>query len=514
MFSGDKEVESSFNYKAYSSAGAAGIWQFTRGTGKQFLKISYEVDERLDPILATEAAAKLLKRNYDALGTWPLAITAYNHGAYGMKRAVRRMKTKKLNAIIKGYRSRYFKFASRNFYCEFVAALHVMQNYETYFGKINFENPIKFKEFPLARYIKYESLSKYLNVNDDLFRKYNPALRLSIYNNSKYVPKGYRVRLPADLSPDSLLAAIPETEYYAKQKRSKYYRIRYGDNLSAIARRFGTNVSTLMSINNISNAHYIRRGMTIRLPDKTDAPVFAAIEKNEQKTVVKTEKFKPENKPEEIKPTGQLASRDADVITITTPIQIEPDDPPLSPALWYPELPDSSIANVDEGIASVMPNTISMADLEIEFLQEQPSVGFISVEPEETLGHYADWLQIRTQTIRNWNKLAYGTPLQLNQKIKLVFTTVDADDFSRKRLEYHRGIEEDFFMNYEITDTTTHVIRNGDNIWYLCNYVYNLPYWLIVDYNKDVDFNNLRAGDELVIPSVKIKSLSYQDEAD
>ena len=84
-------VESSFNYKAYSSAGAAGIWQFTRGTGKQYLKISYEVDERLDPILSTEAAAKLLKRNYEVLGSWPLAITAYNHGAYGMKRAVKKL---------------------------------------------------------------------------------------------------------------------------------------------------------------------------------------------------------------------------------------------------------------------------------------------------------------------------------------------------------------------------------------------------------------------------------------
>ena len=90
-------VESSFNYQAYSSAGAAGIWQFTRGTGKNYLKISYEVDERLDPLVATEAAAQLLSNNYRELGHWPLAITAYNHGLSGMKNAVKKQKTTAIN---------------------------------------------------------------------------------------------------------------------------------------------------------------------------------------------------------------------------------------------------------------------------------------------------------------------------------------------------------------------------------------------------------------------------------
>ena len=80
-------VESSFQVNAYSSAGAAGIWQFTRGTGRLFMNIGYDVDERRDPILSTIAAAKLLKLNFKALQSWPLAITAYNHGTQGMKNA-------------------------------------------------------------------------------------------------------------------------------------------------------------------------------------------------------------------------------------------------------------------------------------------------------------------------------------------------------------------------------------------------------------------------------------------
>lgn len=80
-------VESSFNYKAYSKFGAAGIWQFTHSTGKRFMNINYTVDERRDPIRATHAAAKLLKENYAQLESWPLAITAYNYGTNGMMKA-------------------------------------------------------------------------------------------------------------------------------------------------------------------------------------------------------------------------------------------------------------------------------------------------------------------------------------------------------------------------------------------------------------------------------------------
>lgn len=80
-------VESSFNYRAYSKFGAAGIWQFTRSTGRRFMTVDYTLDERRDPILSTHAAAKFLKENYELLGSWPLAITAYNHGTNGMLRA-------------------------------------------------------------------------------------------------------------------------------------------------------------------------------------------------------------------------------------------------------------------------------------------------------------------------------------------------------------------------------------------------------------------------------------------
>ena len=80
-------VESSFTPTAYSKVGASGLWQFMRSTGRLYMRVDDTVDERLDPFRSTEAAAQLLANNYRALGTWPLAITAYNHGTAGMRRA-------------------------------------------------------------------------------------------------------------------------------------------------------------------------------------------------------------------------------------------------------------------------------------------------------------------------------------------------------------------------------------------------------------------------------------------
>ena len=121
-------VESSFNPRAFSKAGAAGLWQFTRGTGSDYLAVNALIDERYDPYAATDAAARLLKDNYKALGSWPLALTAYNYGRAGMLRAVRNHGS--YEGIFTSYEGGSFKFAARNFYSEFIAAARVAKRLE------------------------------------------------------------------------------------------------------------------------------------------------------------------------------------------------------------------------------------------------------------------------------------------------------------------------------------------------------------------------------------------------
>ena len=131
-------VESGFSARVRSSAGALGIWQFTRSTGREFLKITRYRDDRLDPVRSTQAAAELLQSNYQALGSWPLAITAYNYGTGGMERAAAEFGSDYMK-IIQNYNGAHFGFAVKNYYAEFLAADQVHRYENKYFPGIENE---------------------------------------------------------------------------------------------------------------------------------------------------------------------------------------------------------------------------------------------------------------------------------------------------------------------------------------------------------------------------------------
>ena len=122
-------VESSFNVNAVSKVGASGVYQLMPEVARSFMKISDTIDERRDPIKSAQAAARILRSNLNLLGDWPLAITAYNHGAVGVKRAVARAHTRDLVLINERYQARSFGFASKNFYCEFLGVLMTFRDY-------------------------------------------------------------------------------------------------------------------------------------------------------------------------------------------------------------------------------------------------------------------------------------------------------------------------------------------------------------------------------------------------
>ena len=196
-------VESSFE-NVRSRVGASGIWQFMRSTGRLYLKISTRVDERLDPTKATSAAARLLRDNYKALGVWPLAITAYNHGRGGMTRA-QQQHGSDITTIIERYQSPIFGYASMNFYAEFIAAVQVYESYPTYFGELALDRPGA------------------------------PAAKPAAVQVAK-------ASTPAKAQPQPAAAA------------GEKYKVRSGDTLWEIAQRFGTSIRALMEKNNLTHS--------------------------------------------------------------------------------------------------------------------------------------------------------------------------------------------------------------------------------------------------------------------
>ena len=260
-------VESSFNPRAYSSASAAGMWQFGRATGQRFMRIDHIVDERMDPYIATYAAMSLLEYNYSVLGTWPLALTAYNHGVGGISRAVRQIGTTDIEKIVANYRGRAFGFASRNFYAQFLAVMHVDNNAQQYFGDLQLNPAPNFLEVETDAYIDAEVFANAIGVSLEQLRADNPALRPAVWEGNKRIPVNFPlwVRREAVNSGD-LLALVPEDFKFSMQTPDIAYVVERGDSLSVIARRFDTSVSRLAALNQLSNRHRIQIGQRLLLP--------------------------------------------------------------------------------------------------------------------------------------------------------------------------------------------------------------------------------------------------------
>lgn len=191
-------VESMFNENAVSKVGASGMWQFMRSTAKQYLKVTRRLDERNHPIKSARAAAKLLRENYDTLGSWPLAVTAYNHGRAGMLRATSKTGTKNLAEIIKTYKKPSFGFASQNFYAEFLAALRAY-NYLVKKNQINVKpSSLDLISVKLNIPLKLKNLSTKLNVPMNEIIRLNKCIKQSTIKKYKnfHLPKNYEIYLP------------------------------------------------------------------------------------------------------------------------------------------------------------------------------------------------------------------------------------------------------------------------------------------------------------------------------
>jgi len=262
-------VESCFNVKAYSKVGAAGIWQFMPGSARRYLSVGDAIDERRDPIRATEAAARYLRADYEALGSWPLALTAYNHGRAGVQRAVDTVGSTDLVKIVRDYHGPSFGFASRNFYAEFLAAVEVERSYQEHFGAIEVDRPVRVEKVVLAHHVPFRSLAEAADLGVDQLADLNPALAPAVVNGRVRVPKGYELRLPMGSAGafQDRYAALPASAKLAQLPSVKVVRhkVKRGQTLTAIARRYGTTVSAIQRHNKLGR-NGVRVGQVLIIP--------------------------------------------------------------------------------------------------------------------------------------------------------------------------------------------------------------------------------------------------------
>lgn len=218
-------VESMFNEKALSKVGASGIWQFMPSTAKHYLHVNQLIDERSNPYKASMAAAKLMKDNYRLLGTWPLAVTAYNHGTRSLQSAIRKLGTKDIDLIVQHHRAPGFGFASKNFYAEFVAVYRVYTSWQKDKTIPRANNAIEVAQIPVRGAPTYKELLDHLAISPNLLRQYNPEFSPKAETSLKYkrLPDKFALFLPVSVaqSAKQSLMTLAQRRGAAERSREK-----------------------------------------------------------------------------------------------------------------------------------------------------------------------------------------------------------------------------------------------------------------------------------------------------
>lgn len=590
-------VESSFNPAAYSKVGAAGLWQFMRSTGRRYMRIDSAVDDRLDPFRSTEAAAQLLAYNYRLLGTWPLALTAYNHGAEGVRRAKESLGTDDIVKIVRNYRSRTFGFASRNFYVSFLAALEVDRNPEKYFGPIDRSDEARFQEVMVPAFVNIGPLAKALKIDTQKLRALNPALLRSVWDGQRHVPKSYRLRLPIDgekWTSDMLAARLSPNEVFAGQPVPRRYRVRAGDTMASVAQEYGLTPASLALANRIRTSARLRPGRTLVLPEPAATGLVAAVTPAPPQTPSQIAVVGPQTAPVTVTQTPPVAPaaptqpgangiyvvqngdsiseiagkvglsedellkingiRNRDFIFEGQQLTVKPEQPPPVASTGAPAStggkpaeatpPRARLASAAGG--PVGGGAVPAAEAERESAEDaaaskqapeenaqpvsaaqaeeiSPALGpaaesqqsadptdysvarddSIEVAAAETLGHYADWLSVSAQHLRDLNRMRHGRPVVVGRRLKLDFARVSREDFEAKRREYHQTLQAAYFAAHRIVGSEVYIVRRGDSLWTVTQRFSQLPIWLLRQYNPDLDFTDLRPGTQVVMPRVE-----------
>jgi membrane-bound lytic murein transglycosylase D len=460
-------VESSFNPAAYSRVGAAGLWQFMPGTAKRYMRVDSLVDQRLDPYSATEAAANLMLYNYRLLGTWPLAVTAYNHGPGGLRRAQDELGTSDIAVIVKRYQGATFGFASRNFYVAFLAALEVDRNADKYFGTLTRLPDAPSSVVVLPDYIPVDSLARAFKADLGALRVLNPALRPPIWNKARFVPRGYALRVPGTPQASEIAAAwarLAPSERYLVQRNDGPHRVRRGETLAGIAAASGVSVNRLLAANGWNTTRELSRGELVRIP----VPASRA------------------------EASGAAAST--------------AESPPLlaaaPPVAAGPPPPKEPVSERQAGSTALLPAAAPTGNADATDYGIGPN-NTVVVQAAETLGHFADWSKVSSQSLLALNKLHKNAMVTLGHKVRLDLSKVSAAQFEASRRDYHRQLQETFFATHRISGTENYVVKRGESLWIIAQQHSDLPVWLVAEYNPDVDFGDVRPGTSIALPRVE-----------
>jgi membrane-bound lytic murein transglycosylase D len=263
----------------------------------------------------------------------------------------------------------------------------------------------------------------------------------------------------------------------------------------------GVSAAELLAENRLQANELIFPGQSLRLPgtapDSQAPDIDPGIDEAPEIALVASQAT-----PAEPVPATEASSEsEAEAQAIASTIEVIPElaaDGDTLARVASDEAADSALEAPDNALASAQaelaadPSDYSVADNDT-----------IEVQALETLGHYADWLGIRTQRLRDINGISFGQAVVIGQRVRLDFSTTDRATFEARRIAYQRERQESFFSSYQIEDITDHVIRPGESLWILAQRTYNVPVWLLRQYNPDLNLDHVSPGMVVKFPHLR-----------
>ena len=249
-------IESGLNPKAYSRANASGMWQFIYSTGLQYnLSRNWYIDERRDPEKATHAACKYLTELYEQFDNWYLALAAYNAGSGRITRAQRLHQTSDF------WQLHSLPRETRNYVPFFLAASIIGKDPQKYGFSVPLKDPLKYDVVKIEKSGDLSILAQTAGISLSTLQKYNPELR-----QSATPVTAYDLKLPIgkkDLF-EKKYATLPESKRFAPQYIT--HRVRSGENLGSISRKYHVSIHDIAGVNKIKNRHKIKVGQVLTIP--------------------------------------------------------------------------------------------------------------------------------------------------------------------------------------------------------------------------------------------------------
>ncbi len=505
-------VESMFNLDARSSAGASGVWQFMRSTGRRYLRIDHLVDERNDPLLAARAAARLLADNHAELSAWPLAITAYNHGKYGVLRAVSEVGSRDIGKIVADYKGPAFGFASRNFYAEFLAALHVERNGRRYFGPLEVDAPHRYDLVAMPGGVTVPELARRAKLEIDHVRALNPGLTDRALHGARPLPKGYALRVPADRRARLVAAKFQVRPGWRPPAAVAVAKAPAAESPAVRAAAVGPTIGPLANVRaDQPDRTLLPTPAAPRLdPEIYRAQLMAAEEEALALFLADGSEAARAPEDEPAPAEARVAQADLPASPVTPPLTARPPEAsgdrlldaavealeasqPLPPAAFGTEV--AQARETDAG--KIRPGARVL-----------PSVGAAqptfrtTVRGGETIWRLAEWSEEPIDAFRARNRLAPDQAFPAGRSVTVSTARVDRERFEERRAAFHETLRTRASREFTVIGTRPHRVAPGETPWRLAE-TNRIPFWLLEQANEGRDLSAVRAGDTLLVPVVR-----------